>query len=79
MIILCIGDSNTLGYDPRSYYGSRYSADVKWTDQLENYTVVNCGMNCLSIPQNAAVYKELIRSRKPDLTIVMLGSNDLLE
>ena len=79
MKILCIGDSNTWGYDPRSYYGSRYPADVRWTDQLGDYTVVNCGMNGLSIPQNAAVYKELIRSRKPDLTIVMLGSNDLLE
>ncbi len=79
MKILCIGDSNTLGYDPRSYYGSRYPADVRWTDQLGNYTVVNCGMNGLSIPQNTAVYKKLIRSRNPELTIVMLGSNDLLE
>ena len=79
MKILCIGDSNTWGYDPRSYYGSRYPADVRWTDQLGNYTVVNCGINGLSIPQNAAVYKELIRNRNPDLTIVMLGSNDLLE
>ena len=79
MKILCIGDSNTWGYDPRSYYGSRYPADARWTDQLDDYTVVNCGMNGLSIPQNAAVYKELIKSRKPDLTIVMLGSSDLLE
>ena len=24
--ILCFGDSNTYGYDPRSYFGSQYPA-----------------------------------------------------
>ena len=79
MKILCLGDSNTWGYDPRSFYGSRYPADVRWTDQLGDSTVINCGMNGLSIPQNALVYRDLIKSKSPDLTIVMLGSNDLLE
>ena len=79
MKILCLGDSNTWGYDPRSFYGSRYTADVRWTDQLGDSTVINCGMNGLSIPQNALVYRDLIKSKSPDLTIVMLGSNDLLE
>lgn len=79
MRILCIGDSNTWGYDPRSFYGSRYCADVRWTDRLGNHTVMNCGINGLAIPDNNAVYRELIRRKNPDLTIVMLGSNDLLE
>lgn len=79
MKILCLGDSNTWGYDPRSFYGSRYPADVRWTDQLGDSTGINCGMNGLSIPQNALVYRDLIKSKSPDLTIVMLGSNDLLE
>jgi len=79
MKILCLGDSNTWGYDPRSFYGSRYPTDVRWTDQLGDSTVINCGMNGLSIPQNALVYRDLIKSKSPDLTIVMLGSNDLLE
>ena len=29
MKILCIGDSNTYGYDPRSYLGDRYPAEVR--------------------------------------------------
>lgn len=34
MKILCIGDSNTYGYDPRSFFGDRYPEDVRWTDNL---------------------------------------------
>ena len=79
MRILCIGDSNTWGYDPRSFYESRYPATVRWTDQLCDHTLINCGMNGLSIPQNPLVYRDLIKSKSPDLTVVMLGSNDLLE
>ena len=32
--ILCYGDSNTYGYDPRSYLGGRYPASVRWTALL---------------------------------------------
>ncbi|MBQ6314260.1 MAG: hypothetical protein IJI11_01505, partial [Mogibacterium sp.] len=35
MKILCIGDSNTYGYDPRSYLGARYPEEVHWTDRLK--------------------------------------------
>jgi len=79
MRILCIGDSNTYGYDPRSYFGSRYPAEVRWTDRLGDHDVINSGMNGLQIPKDAGVYTDLIRSRSPDLAVVMLGSNDLLE
>ena len=34
MQIVCFGDSNTYGYDPRSYLGSRYPADGRWVDLL---------------------------------------------
>ena len=34
--ILCIGDSNTWGYDPRSYLGSRYEKGVPWPDRLSS-------------------------------------------
>ncbi len=32
MNIICFGDSNTYGYDPRSYLGGRYDADNRWPD-----------------------------------------------
>ena len=79
MKILCIGDSNTYGYDPRSFFGSRYPAETRWTGRLGDHEVINNGMNGLQIPRNAGVYTDLIRSKSPDLVLVMLGSNDLLE
>ena len=30
MNVICFGDSNTYGYDPRSYFGGRYDADNRW-------------------------------------------------
>ena len=82
--ILCIGDSNTWGYDPRSYFGSQYPADVRWTGLLEQagVQVINCGENGMTIPREAyfPVMERLIRSKMPaDVMTVMLGSNDLLE
>lgn len=51
--LLCYGDSNTYGYDPRSYLGERYPRSVRWTGLLaeEGYTVRNEGMNGRSIPR----------------------------
>ena len=82
--ILCLGDSNTWGYDPRSYIGSRYPSDVRWTGLLEyaGWTVMNCGRNGMLIPQKEdfGTVKRLIHSRLPlNVITVMLGSNDLLE
>ena len=34
MTILCFGDSNIYGYDPRGYFGGRYDADSRWVDIL---------------------------------------------
>ena len=77
MKILCIGDSNTYGYDPRSYIGSRYPAEVRWTDRLSGCEVINCGVNGMTIPRGQSRYAGLIRMNDPDLVIVMLGTNDL--
>ena len=79
MTLLCIGDSNTYGYDPRSYFGDRYPADVRWTERLGTWKTVNCGMNGLAVPFNHTVFTDLIRSNSPDVVAVMLGTNDLLE
>ena len=77
MKILCIGDSNTYGYDPRSYLGSRYPAEVRWTDRLDNCDVINCGVNGMTIPGEHSRFVSMIRVNEPDLIIVMLGTNDL--
>lgn len=86
MRILCLGDSNTYGYDPRSWMGDRYPADIRWTDRLAAATgweVLNAGQNGREIPHRAAELAQadrLLASAGPlDLLAVMLGSNDLLQ
>ena len=79
MKILCIGDSNTYGYDPRSYFGSRYPDTIYWTKRIPMAEVINCGMNGLQVPTDSVPWQNLIDKKQPDLVIVMLGSNDLLE
>lgn len=80
--ILCFGDSNTFGYDPRSYFGSQYPADVRWTGLLQSagWEVANCGQNGLCIPQESQLpaVAGLLRRVPSDMVTVMLGSNDLL-
>lgn len=82
--LLCYGDSNTYGYNPRSYLGGRYLEPVRWTILLRGYgwNVINRGENGCSIPRgdgeiNAAI-QSLCRMEADTLT-VMLGSNDLFQ
>ncbi len=85
MKIICFGDSNTYGYDPRSYYGGRYDASERWVDIITSKTpwsIINMGQNGLSIPADkfeADLYNKMFLREKPDLLIIMLGSNDLLQ
>lgn len=86
MRVLCFGDSNTYGYDPRSYFGSRYDANNRWVDLLAEQTrweVLNAGANGREIPRTEGEVQSFLRllsSVQPlDLLIVMLGSNDLLQ
>ena len=77
MNIICFGDSNTYGYDPRSYLGGRYDADSRWVDILAaetGWTVCNMGQNGREIPSSAPPLPA-----DTDLLIVMLGINDLLQ
>ena len=80
--ILCFGDSITYGYDPCSYYGSRYSENIRWTGLLESSdrNVINYGQNGLCVPtaQTYAFYDDLIQKNKHDLVTIMLDTNDLL-
>ena len=73
--ILCIGESNTYGYDPRSYFGSRYPKEKRWTGILEQEgcKIMNEGVNGLCIPDS---FQD---NTDTGLIIVMLGTNDLLQ
>lgn len=79
MTILCIGDLNTYGYDPCSNFGSRYPDNICWTNRLFCEEVINCGINGLTVPTDSRPWQILIAGKQPDLVIVMLGTNDLLE
>lgn len=77
MTVICFGDSNTYGYDPRGYFGGRYDADCRWVDILAaetGWTVYNMGQNGREIPSAAPAFPV-----NTDLLIIMLGTNDLLQ
>lgn len=76
MKILCYGDSNTCGFDPRSFFGERYPADCRWVDILGKKLgciAINAGENGREIPGRPVVLEPA------DLLIIMLGTNDLLQ
>ena len=78
MKILCFGDSNTYGYDPRGYLGGRYAQKDRWVDLLATQTgheVINAGSNGRSVPYSYTG----IDWMNTDILVVMLGTNDLLQ
>ena len=82
--LLCYGDSNTYGYDPRSYLGGRYPESVRWTALLNvaGWKVINKGENGRPIPslnQEIETAIQTVRSAEANILAVMLGSNDLLQ
>lgn len=77
MKVICFGDSNTYGYDPRGYFGGRYDADCRWVDILAaktGWAVLNMGQNGREIPSAAPDFPT-----DTDLLMIMLGTNDLLQ
>lgn len=86
MRVLCLGDSNTYGFDPRAYFGGRYPEKDRWVNILAQKTgweVQNAGENGLEIPHRAydlCVYRQFVSNCLPlDRVVVMLGYNDLLQ
>lgn len=85
MKVLCFGDSNTFGYDPCAYFGSRYGVQDRWPDIMaaeSGWDVINAGENGREIPRRSfelSSISQLIGCHKPDVFLVMLGTNDLLQ
>ena len=80
--ILCFGDSNTYGDDPRDFFGGRYDAEDRWVDLVEKQTcheVINGGANGREIPRNPYALRLLNEHAPVDIFLVMLGTNDLLQ
>ena len=85
MKLLCYGDSNTYGYDPRGPIPGRYDADDRWCDLLAKqtgWTVINGGENGRIVPEPAWNYTDLKRMMREDgpfdAICIMLGTNDVL-
>lgn len=82
MRILCLGDSNTYGYDPRGYWGDRYGAEDRWVDRLAKQTeheMINAGVNGRDIPRMSNIPRLIAAYGTVDIFFVMLGTNDLLQ
>ena len=82
MKLLCFGDSNTYGFDPRDVFGGRYDAADRWVDILAREThwdVRNEGVNGRQIPRNPYPLRLLREQGAVDIFLVMLGTNDLLQ
>ena len=78
MRLLCIGDSNTWGYDARSYFGERYPASERWVERLSGLT----GCECVNLGENGRCIPKTpldVELSEDERVVVMLGSNDLLE
>ena len=84
MKVLCYGDSNTYGYDPRGFFGDRYPKESRWVDILAQklgWQIQNEGQNGREIPSRPFQYQragELLAQSAPDIITIMLGTNDLL-
>ena len=77
MQVICFGDSNTYGYDPRSLFGEPYPAGSCWVDILREKTgwdLINQGQNGREVPVQPEEFPA-----GTDLLMVMLGTNDLLQ
>ena len=74
MTILCYGDSNTFGYDPRSFLGDRYA--MPWPErvgELTGWQIRNSGICGQRVPVHEPAFPS-----DASLILVMLGTNDLL-
>lgn len=83
--IVCYGDSNTYGYDPRNFLGGRLPENQRWggiLNETPGFYAAEYGFNGRQIPTADAEFRALellLRAEAPfDCLAVMLGSNDAL-
>lgn len=75
MKILCYGDSNTLGWDPRSFFGDLY--ERAWSLILSEHPALQVRIDAAcgrEIPKGPIAFP-----KDTELLILMLGTNDLLQ
>lgn len=81
MKLLCYGDSNTYGYDPRGIFSDRY--DKCWCDLLAEKTgweVINAGSNGRTLPGSASWLDSYLRKYEGvDRVLILIGTNDILQ
>ncbi|MGX8703929.1 MAG: GDSL-type esterase/lipase family protein [bacterium] len=82
MKLLCYGDSNTYGFDPRD--GGRYPKEGRWPDVLTarfGIETTNEGLNGRTIPYGecgfSMVRLMLTQTGDCDAVCIMLGTNDI--
>ena len=82
--ILCFGDSNTYGFDPRMGAPEQLPREKRWTGILDGmpcYEIINRGQNGREIPHTqsacASLEYTLERHADADVLVIMLGTNDL--
>ena len=83
--ILCFGDSNTFGFNPKN--GTRYNEKERWSGilkkELNNYEIIEDGMNnrtCFSNSSydlNSFIAIKKYLDENYDLIIFQIGINDL--
>ena len=88
--IVCFGDSNTYGYNPQN--GGRFDESTRWPARLqtllgEDFVVFEEGQNGRTIANEDPweggtkcgmdYVLPMLETKRPDLLIIMLGSNDL--
>ena len=84
--ILCYGDSNTYGYDPRGLLALRYPTADIWTSVAEQllegeFEITNQGFNGRELPterDHRLILEMMSDLRRYDLFVTMLGTNDIL-
>ena len=82
MRLVCYGDSNTYGWDPRPFSGNHY--DHPWpelTGEMIGCDVINLGEPGRMVPwrkEHIDWFCRGIEDAAPDLLTIMLGTNDIL-